>query len=596
MDPDKEFELRRILFGVLTFLSWFIGTCNGILFYNPKKDPAWFASSIILPSLAILIQNAWSVYLVSRPYNSHIYNIWWSGGQQGNAPRKRNVFLFIAFFGYLNIHHDVRNKRHDYDASLVTLTTWHACVHWIPSLLYQTYICNNVGYCHVFQLLYMILLGICVSTFLALILHRYTQYHIWLIWIWLVVKLFVTAYPIAVFMTLKGTGAKTEKIYAWWGIGATVLVVGHTLLQIFAKHISMMQSSACSNLFSCFGRCSSFCRSGPPDAERRTSKSPQPKWRLGTILILASSVVSFASIVSCTGRFMEKASRTNGTQNLDDHENCLEMLTALRNQDCKELRTTTFIDKADCIGSPTLAKICPYYPPWWVVAADFENSAGPFVFGGIMIFFLLVTSEFFLVICLLVCLKGSDKILKKREIKLERKGSTKKSANEDVVNSVSSQDQEEATTETTAMIVASSKEADRVSTGERHTESKQVVARIDFDDGFLNFKKGDEVQFVDLAPEHEMFWRVEFGGNQSLVHIGFFQDVPGFVFEKCRALYDFDPEFDIETEAQSGDELAFAHDDLIFVFDKPVAGSWWLAQIDDQIGWVPKNFLEKSRH
>ena len=68
---------------------------------------------------------------------------------------------------------------------------------------------------------------------------------------------------------------------------------------------------------------------------------------------------------------------------------------------------------------------------------------------------------FLTVICLLVCLKGSDKILKKREIKLERKGSTKKSANEDVVNSVSSQDQEEATTETTAMIVASSKEADR---------------------------------------------------------------------------------------------------------------------------------------
>lgn len=212
-----------------------------------------------------------------------------------------------------------------------------------------------------------------------------------------------------------------------------------------------------------------------------------------------------------------------------------------------------------------------------------------------MIFFSLVTSEFFLVICLLVCLKGSDKILKKREIKLERKGSTKKSANEDVVNSVSSQDQEEATTETTAMIVASSKEADRVSTGVRHTDSQQVVARIDFDDGFLNFKKGEEVQFVDLAPEHEMFWRVEFGGNQSLVHIGFFQDVPGFVFEKCRALYDFDPEFDIETEAQSGDELAFAHDDLIFVFEKPVAGSWWLAQIDDRIGWVPKNYLEKSR-
>lgn len=304
--------------------------------------------------------------------------------------------------------------------------------------------------------------------------------------------------------------------------------------------------------------------------------------------MIASSVVSFVIILSCMARFMEKASRTDGIKTLDDHEWCKPMLTALRDKDCTSLRTN-LLNRTDCIGSPNLANLCPYNPPGWFETASFESPAAAYVYGCVMIFFSLLTSEFFLVICLLACFKGSDKLLKKKQKQIKKdRNSIKRGASKDVINDDS---REEVITEKTAMIEATGN--DRLSTGVRHTDLDQAVARIDFDDGFLNFKKGDRVQIVDLAPEHDMFWRVELGGNQGLVHKGFFQDIPDFVFEKCRALYDFDPEFDIEE--QSGDELSFAHDDLMFVLEKPEGGSWWLAQIDDQVGWVPKDFLEKAR-
>ena len=63
---------------------------------------------------------------------------------------------------------------------------------------------------------------------------------------------------------------------------------------------------------------------------------------------------------------------------------------------------------------------------------------------------------------------------------------------------------------------------------------------------------------------------------------------------RCRALYDFDPEFDLDTP--SGDELTFYLDDQVIVLEKPVGRDWWFAQIDDQFGWVPKNHIEKTEN
>ena len=62
----------------------------------------------------------------------------------------------------------------------------------------------------------MLLLGICIAVFLSLVLHRYTQYFVSLILFWMCIKLVVNVYPIAVFMTLRGTSAKTRQIYVWY--------------------------------------------------------------------------------------------------------------------------------------------------------------------------------------------------------------------------------------------------------------------------------------------------------------------------------------------------------------------------------------------
>ncbi len=60
----------------------------------------------------------------------------------------------------------------------------------------------------------MVLLSISITLFLALILHRYTQYHIWLLWLWLVFKLIANVFPISTFSSLDGV--KNTDAYKWY--------------------------------------------------------------------------------------------------------------------------------------------------------------------------------------------------------------------------------------------------------------------------------------------------------------------------------------------------------------------------------------------
>ena len=97
------------------------------------------------------------------------------------------------------------------------------------------------------------------------------------------------------------SSADEVHLYFRWGLGAIIVIVGHALLQIFAKRISAMHCTGCRNACRCC-KGDGCCETVLPDGERRKSKNPQPKWRLGTILILVSSIVCFIVIVTCMGK------------------------------------------------------------------------------------------------------------------------------------------------------------------------------------------------------------------------------------------------------------------------------------------------------
>ena len=62
--------------------------------------------------------------------------------------------------------------------------------------------------------MYVVLLGISITLFLALILHRYTQYYIWLVGLWLILKLIANVFPISTFSSLDGV--TNTDAYKWY--------------------------------------------------------------------------------------------------------------------------------------------------------------------------------------------------------------------------------------------------------------------------------------------------------------------------------------------------------------------------------------------
>ena len=106
------------------------------------------------------------------------------------------------------------------------------------------------------------------------------------------------------------------------------------------------------------------------------------------------------------------------------------------------------------------------------------------------------------VICLLVCLKGSDIKLKKREIMIDRKDSMARRGSQELVDDKSKDGVVGART----VMIRSPTDADAYENADEDADALAVrdssdinhldlvVARIDFDDGFLNFRKGDRVQ------------------------------------------------------------------------------------------------------
>lgn len=557
MSPETEFELRRILFACLTIISSIYGIFCGILFYDWRVDPFWFASTTFLPVGAILVQNIWSLYQVTRPENVHIYDIWWNDLNRA-TPRKRIALSFILCLGYLSLHHDMRKKRHEYDALLVQLTAIHTCIHWVPVLLFQIYITTSVHYFHLMQLLYMILLGVCIVIFITLVLRRYTQYFYTVIFLWATFKLMSTIFPVAIFSTLRSN--RFSDIYKVWGFLWIVPVGIQIILYILAKHLT-------------WTKLEKRCRCLASTEKKRSL-------RLGTVLILIWSVIMWVMLTGMMGKWIHKtANDSNSTSNSTVHQgNCKGMLKALQNSNCTFLKERLQNPKADCIGSPVILSHCSSFSGPWLPSLDYTKGATPFVFAGLMMFLSLVTSEFFLVAILMLAFKGKDDFIKFRPKSGARVKDEKQNDNKPAPGEV----QEEQSTP----LLSSEPAAAPVNEGA--TQLEGAVARFDFGHENVTIKKGDKVEVVERVQD---MWKVKIDAVEVNVHRGVFEEVADFALDKCRALYDYDPDFDSE-DAASGDDLRLEYNDEVLIYLKPEGKEWWFGQVGNETGWVPKNFLE----
>lgn len=559
MSPDAEFQLRRILFAFLSIFSSIYGITIGLLFYDWRVDKFWFYVTIVPPTAAIFIQNAWALYKVTRPQNDYLHSLWW----KKPAPRKRNVISFLVFFGYLHVHHDMREKRHEYGALLVELTAIHTCLHWLPALLFQIYILLSVGFCHPMQLLYVVLLCFAVVIFVGLVIRRYTQYGSIRILFWALLKLISDILPGAVLSMLNRTIAEEEpkknnsqrtqeklqdEVYKTWVFLWILPLAIQTIFYIKAKDMHWPK------------------KAGKEGEQRRSM-------RLGSVVIVVWSVVMWllqsgmmALLVYMTIAFRDKDPKPTGNQT--DHITWREDILSDHNN-CTKLRKYLEAPKPNYMGSPIIRKHCEGFHGLWIELnlMDFRVGVGPFVFAGVMIFMSLVVSEFFLTALLKILFKGEDAFLKSRPTSGTKFDASTYQSKADI----SHPDSE------IYIDVANDRQLNK------------CPSRVDFSYGSVAFKKGELVNIVEHAGD---MWKISVDGHETKVHRGVFQEVPDFELDNCQALYDYDPDFDSE-DAGSGDDLQIEYDDEVLIYLKPKGKEWWFGQVANKTGWVPSNYLER---